>query len=265
MKRQNKRRLVSLALCSALLAGVVVMPVNSNAQTFDGTGKAKTSGTASVEADPDNSVIGTMDVDIKAKTIGSDIKYSITVDPGDMEFTYSYGDSWNTTSHSYSGGSVGWDPSNLDGENNKITVTNDSNYPVKASFKVKSEDELLAAFNSDPSDTDGVRGYFNTNNTAFVTNPGTSSAAVTQLIAKATDDSNKTGSLSLEMNASALTTGYYYKKGSSSSKPGAADATGDMYFALAGVPDKTIATQATVGQITITIKPETGVTKVNLP
>lgn len=64
---------------------------------------------------------------------------SVNITWGDMDYTYTEG-TWNTTSHSYNKGS--WSNKTTDGD--KITVTNNSNVPVLASF----------AYNQDTKYTD---------------------------------------------------------------------------------------------------------------
>ncbi len=41
---------------------------------------------------------------------------------GNMKFSYNYGGTWDSSTHSYEGGNSGWDMSYLDGVNNRISV-----------------------------------------------------------------------------------------------------------------------------------------------
>lgn len=260
MKKSNKKRIASLVLCGAFLAGFVLVPADASAEkkTITGTGKTQTT---SATVDGESGKLDDVEIPIKAGTKGADIVYNIDVEYGAMTFTYTYGRTWNANTHSYSGGTVGWDPSELTSDNNKITVTNNSNYPVKASFAVKDPTELAKKFNSDYTSTNAVKGYFSQTLTDFVTG-----GAVTNLIKTGTNPSKQTASMTLEMDASTLTTGdVYYRKVSSVVKTDTAAAKGDMFFALAGVPDLNISDPTEVGSIAVTIAPESDTTKVTVP
>ena len=256
MKKRNKMKVASLVLCGALLTGIVLTPVGAKAETIEGTGKAQNS-TASVDNEGGFTAV---EVPVKASTNGSDIVYNITVTSGAMIFSYCYGQTWDVVNHVYTDGTVGWNPANLDGENNKITVKNDSNYPVKATFIVEDPDGLRKQFN-DSTDSNAVRGNFSDKNSAFVSGSGQSAQVTTQVSNGTTDYAE--ASLSLEMDARKLESGtVYYRKA-----PGI-DATADdqmnkkdMFFALAGVPKKNINSITEVGKIKVTIAPEDEVSK----
>ena len=259
MKKRNKMKLASLVLCGALLAGFVLNPASgSAAETVQGTGKVSAD-TATVDnPDAETNGLSAVEVPINASTNGSEIIYNINVTYGAMTFSYCYGRTWDPSTHTYSTGTVGWDPADLDGDNNKITVTNNSNYPVKATFSVADPNALRDAFNDTSAivPNNCVRGNFSTNNTTFVSSGGN----VTNQVAEG-NVGYQPASISLEMDAKNLTTGMaYYRK-----TPGIAkDATDQqntksMYFALAGVPDKSINSSTEVGSIKVTIAPETGV------
>ena len=254
MKKQNRKKLVSVSLCCAVMAGMVLSPVGAIAatKTIEGTGK-RLGNTATV--DGDTAELEKVEIPINASTKGADIIYKITVDSGAMNFTYTYGKTWDPDTHTYADGTVGWDPADLDGTNNKITVVNYSNYPVKASFAVDPSGAIAAAFNNTPTATNAVRGFFSTQNSDFVSNTG-----VTTIVSSGVGGS-QTGSMTLEMNASALTVGdKYYRKDENVAYTDSTACEGSMFFALAGVPDKNIDTSTVVGNIIVTITPETNTT-----
>ncbi len=261
MKKGNKKRVVSLILCGALLAGFVLSPADASAagtkKTITGTGKlqAETGGTKTAKinvANPgDPEQLETATIPINAQTKGAEIVYSIDVTYGEMKFDYSYGKTWDPEHHVYTGGTFGWNPENLDGDtNNKITITNNSNFPVKASLTVDN-DALKTAFNNEtPSPSNAVRGCFSEDNDALVNNIAALNAG--------TYTASSTASATLEMDASSLTAGdVYYRKGNTDSTP----VTKTWYFALCGKPDKEITSSTEVGSVTVTITPENGVTQ----
>ena len=259
MRKQNRKKLVSLSLCCAVVAGMVLSPVGALAapKTIEGTGK-KQGTTATVDGD---SGLETAEIPINASTKGADIIYKITVDSGAMTFSYTYGKTWNPDTHTYADGTVGWDPADLNGTNNIISVTNYSNFPVKAAFAVDDKDAIAAAFNNTPTATNAVKGYFSTSNSDFINNSG----EVTNIVKTGSGGSER-NSMTLEMNASNLTSGdVYYRKDSTVAKTDTTACEGDMFFALAGVPDKNIETSTAVGNIIVTITPEVDTTRVELP
>ena len=56
-----------------------------------------------------------------------------------MNFEYNYGSVWDPATHSYSSGEKegSWKTSCLNGTNNKISVENNSNYPVTVDLSKK--------------------------------------------------------------------------------------------------------------------------------
>lgn len=251
MKKRNTSKIASLVLCGALMAGFVLSPATASAadKTITGTGKLQAGAGGTKTATVDAGV-GEMDqqpvtIPIKAQTLGAEIVYKLVVSYGAMEFKFSYGKTWDPSTHTYAPGNAGWDSTKLDGVNNKITITNHSNFPITATYSV---DDLTSAFHeSTPGASSPVRGCFADANSSF------EGAANIAKLNDGTHTASSTASWTLEMDTSALSTGdTYYQYGSNG-------ITKDMFFALCGKPDKVIETAAEVGNINITLAPATGV------
>ena len=269
VKKQNKRRVASLVLCGALLAGFALSPAVASAEETT-ENENIVEGTGSKEGPLVNGKLShnPMKIPIKASTSGSDIKYYIEITPGDMTFSYSYGKTWNPGTHSYAAGSEsGWASANLNGTNNAITVNNKSNYPVIASFKVEDPGALKEFFNSkigDPGNypSDAVRGVFSTENTDFITAGGVVNVNDPDKLNTFKD----TADMPLEMNANSATVSSYHRMDQSIAKTNEDACVGIMYFALAGKPTKTVEESTEVGNIVVTIAPPaTGVHLVEPP
>ena len=261
MKNRKTKRIAALLLCGALISGTVLFPTSARAAdpqspsketTIKGTGKiqVQSEGFKTAKVNGDSGALNSAIIPIKAETAGAEIVYDILVEYGDMKFKYSYGRTWNPELHKYSGGNAGWDPENLNGTNNIITVTNNSNFPMKASFSADSAALATAFNNADPSPSNPVKGCFADDNDAFKNN-----------IAKLNDGSypgDTTTSFTLEMDVGSLTSGdTYYQKGNVAGTP----VSKSVYFALCGRPDKEVEANSEVGSITVTIAPESGVTE----
>ena len=101
-----------------LLTGAFVIAMGTNAMAMEQT---------RVPSVNSRSVYGTYVPGEKADTV-----YSVDIEWGDMDFTYTAGDegTWNPETHQYEGGSEGtWTA-----KNNIVTVTNHSELPVEVSF-----------------------------------------------------------------------------------------------------------------------------------
>ena len=100
---------------------------------------------------------------------GSDIIYNVKITYGAMKFIYDYGSVWDPKTHSDTAGSSGkqsggWVTSGVvDGTNNIITLTNNSNFPVQVDFKYTAEGKKL----NESTTKGGVTGIFAKDNSAF--------------------------------------------------------------------------------------------------
>ena len=225
--------------------------VNANGTTYDGLDNL-----TALPTDP-------VEFDVQATVSGyAELIYSIDITYGNMQFEYYYGDAWDPGSHTYlgnGGNAVGWTDASVDGTNNKITIDNDSNFPITAAFAYTANG---AALNANPNALGSVVGIFsNVNNTVkaateygkghtfFTNNPNNAKLLNPE-------------PLVIEMDASQIPSGtaFFYK---SKSNGAAANATADMYFALSGRPDanSNLTNPTSVGTISVTIAPATGVTK----
>ncbi|MDD6191848.1 MAG: hypothetical protein PUB24_02050 [Lachnospiraceae bacterium] len=245
-----KKKITSIMLTLAL-AGVCVLSAGQTVQagTYTYTdGGSYTAGTATQD-DPSTS---TADIDVQAQTTGGgDIVYSVKIDWGAMKFEYDYGSKWDPATHKYIAGNTGkagggWNTTNyLDGTNNKITVTNDSNFPINADFSY----ENTTQFNATAS-ASAVAGMFDTSN-SDLKNAVDANTTNTQGLTAPT--------LALNTSKANLVAGdvYYYQ--------GTDDGvyTGNMFFSLIGKPDRGIAltTMQSVGSIHVTISPATATTR----
>ena len=255
-----KKKLLS-AMLTLALAGVGVLSAETLAvagtDTYmdDGTYAAGTATQDKVAGDPE---ANSTSIDVQAQTTGGgDIVYSVKIDWGAMKFEYDYGSTWDPATHKYISGSTGnqdggWNTTTyVDGTNNKITITNDSNFPVNADFAYSNTDP--AVFNAAETNT-SVAGMFDTNNATL----------------KNAVDANTTNTLGLTAPTLALNTktseldggDVYYYQGTDDGKN-----TADIYFSLIGKPDRGIklTTMQSVGTIKVTITPATATTQATAP
>ncbi|MCR4611778.1 MAG: hypothetical protein K5644_07770 [Lachnospiraceae bacterium] len=256
MKRTTMKRkalAVTLSLAMVMTCALSLsMTVFAGSAVYTDSG-VYSGGTATQDALATNPDANKASIDVQAKTSGSgDIKYSVTVAWGDMQFEYDYGATWDPSTHTYSGGSSGtpgggpgWNTDYLDGIKNKITVTNDSNFPINANFGYAN----TADFGT-PTSGYAVNGVFMTNNDTLV-------GEVT-----ANDDnptSFTTPTLALNTCITELTSGDKYY---SQNPPNEGVYVGSVYFSLMGTPARGLAmtTMQSVGTITVTITPATSVT-----
>lgn len=263
MMKNKLMKVLALAVCggvfltSANTANAGTNNVSGDGGTTVNTGDGTYDGTTT-----DANGLADTQIDVQAQVIGgSEIVYSVKIDWGNMKFVYDYGSAWNPSTHSYTGTSGGtgaqgggWVPSYVDGTNNVITITNNSNFPLDADLAYTPG---TASLNANAGATGSVVGIFADANATFTTpilNEG-AGGANTQNMA--------TSSAVLEMNHENITdagTFYYYKTSSSGSN------VASKFFALSGTPDPglntTFSSMTTVGQINVSLAPVTGATKV---
>lgn len=177
---------------------------------------------------------------------GSDIIYDVDITYGSMKFVYDYGSVWNPDTHSYTAGSSGkqsggWVTSGVNGTNNKITLTNNSNFPVQADFAYTADGEPL----NSSTTTGSVTGIFTEDNTTLT------EAVLAEGLNGSNVSNMQTLQLVLEMDTGNLATGasYHFKVSGGPTED-------DVYFALSGKPDKGLTLNSSkVGTIGITITP----------
>lgn len=182
---------------------------------------------------------------------GSDIIYDVDIEYGSMKFIYDYGSVWDPDTHSYTAGSSGkqsggWVTSGVNGTNNKITLTNNSNFPVQADFAYTADGEPL----NSSATTGSVTGIFTD------TNSDLTEAVLAEGLNGSNVSNMQTHQLVLEMDITNLKTGDSYYKYSDGGLT-----EGNVFFALSGKPDKGLSLNSDkVGTIGITITPCQGVT-----
>ena len=251
-----KKKLLS-AMLTLALAGVGVLSAETLAVAGTGTytdNGTYAAGTATQDKLADDPEANSTNIDVQAQTTGGgDIVYSVKIDWGAMKFEYDYGSVWDPVTHKYISGSTGnqdggWNTTTyLDGTNNKITITNDSNFPVNADFAYSNTDP--AVFNAAETNT-SVAGMFDISNSDLKDAVDANTANTLGLVAP---------TLALNTDTSALTAGdVYYYQGTNDSKY-----SDSIYFSLIGKPDRGIklTTMQTVGTIKVTITPATATTQ----
>lgn len=195
------------------------------------------------------------EIDVQARTSGGpEIVYDLTITWGAMQFDYDYGATWQPGSHSYSSTNLsGWTAAGVNGTNNKITVQNDSNFPMTATFDYE-EGTLL---NASTTASGAVVGIFSeTNSTFYDSTSGTTTSLLNEGYNGTDIRQKETGKLNLEMVATNLTTGTVYYATDGSVQCTSTTAKKDMFFALSGKPDVTVRTDyATAGKLTVNLAP----------
>lgn len=200
-----------------------------------------------------NAQLGTAQkIEVKSKESGNvhEIVYNIKITWGDMNFEYYYGPTWNPSTHSYENPDdvsvAGWKTSYLNGTNNKISVANNSNYPVdvKMSFSPES-----GRFNN-TSANDSVCGVFNKNNETLRNSINGANVA----------DCGSKGNISFALaSADVDNTGNYFNNLSSKDENIKANTQScNVFFGLWGKPDKSDQHSNqfdTAGEIKVTVTP----------
>ena len=207
MNKTQGKKLMTVLLATGLFLSLTV---NAMAASADVTG---TGGTESSGGQYKGTVNGeltnrTTEIDIQAITSGgSEIVYDLDVAWGAMQFEYDYGSTWNPATHSYTTGNSGrqqggWVMSYVDGVNNKITVTNNSNFPMKADFSYANGGTSL---NANPGAQGSVTGVF-----AYATADLTQAELDKGVLGPYSSGVSTSASLTMEMDASNILTGGYY-------------------------------------------------------
>ena len=216
-----KRKFLSMALAAVLATTMLNVPVTAYADA----GKAT----------------------LEDMAVGNEHKiiYSVEISWGAMNFEYNYGSAWDPVTHKYTSTKTEgeWKVIGcLDGTNNRIDVTNNSNYPVTVDMSFQKEE---GRFNTVTTDT-SVRGVFNSDKDALATNINGSSASACGIV----------GTPSINL-ASADTEDKYTGTGTGHADINDGKTSVTMYFGLWGIPDKDKAQKdgAKAGTITVSVKP----------
>ena len=254
MKRTKiKRKVMAITLSLALAVTATLsmsLTVFAEPLTYHDTGvydADHTTATQNLVGGPESNQIKG---DVKARITGGSIDYFISVEFGNLEYTYNYGPQWDAVNHQYiSTDAAGWYYDGITSENCHIDVKNYSNFPVLADFSYEND---KFNFNNNPLPVNkyAVGGVFNTSVNDLkdlvrqnLVDPATQSIPTMKL--RSCDESRRVG------------LPYYY-----TSDDGDLSSSGTLYFALMGTPDAGIDTLGSitpVGTITVTITPANGV------
>lgn len=269
MKTMKCSRLSALLLSGVLMA---VLPLNVMASSHEVVLNDSGSTTLNTSTNEYSSTLTSGnsamegEIEVQAKTSGGvEIVYNIVISHGDMRFDYSYGKSWNPTFHQYTGsGTEGWDTSYIDGTNNQITITNNSNFPVDVGLVY--DDTTGTPLNADKTATGSVIGIFAKDIRSFTPailaegQGGSLSSSVYKGEYPANTSTNPGSKIHLNMDASSISAGekYYF---TSHDSTGADTLAGrgnkeTVYFALSGKPDPQGPTSfVKIGSIKVTVTP----------
>lgn len=287
-----KRNLKALLTASALaLSLVVASPMAALAAEADETPVEPQSpitieGFATPEdvdtvKDADGNEIenfGQGDIPVSAEIVGSADKiiYSVRVEYGDMNFSYDFGQTWDPETHTYSVKktdefSGGWVVRKcIDGKNNAIKVTNNSNYPIHTELSYTQDVKNGGTFfNSSLNQTNNVVGIFSKDNdtlAAHINDDDYNGLHATNV------DAMMTTTFDLDMDYSNLTIGEYDDYGVlPNTNDNFQKFSQTIYFALCGTPDSTVTFTdgyVPVGTIKFTVSPvpkDQTVKRVDLP
>lgn len=270
MRKKQLLKSMAFAMAGVLFASCTISASASSPVTITGTGTTTKNG-AMYNSTPDDGGLsgGPAVIDVQARaTGGSEIVYDIVVSWGAMQFEYDYGSTWDPVNHLYTAGNSGnqtggWTVGGVNGENNKITVKNNSNFPMTANFSFEVGSTLNAA-----QAPGSVVGIFSTTNTAFKETD--SSTTTTDLLNRGLTGQDiqgmQTAKLDLEMDASNLATGIIYYATDGTVRSDEAASVKNMYFALSGKPDNGVAsTLASVGKISVALSPFANATQRKAP
>lgn len=252
MKGTLKKKIVAVFVAVFMLSTIFVTNAFALGTTISGeyneNGNLVYGSTVGTDDAVENTVDNVADIDVQAKvTEYNAAVYKIDIAWGAMQFEFKNdANNWDPDTHQYvtdEGTNKEWIIKDyVDGENNKITLTNHSNARVNATFAY---DHVANAFNADSASANAVRGHFFPNNDAakiaagVLKNSATVEGAISQpLVLHHLDDQGL------------VDPGYYAQNGEN---------TRSVYFTLNGTPDtekvQGYTDFTTVGTITVTITP----------
>ena len=252
MKGTLKKKIVAVFVAVFMLSTIFVTNAFALGTTISGeyneNGELVYGSTEGTDDAVKKAVDNVADINVQAKvTEYNAAVYKIDIAWGAMQFEFKNdANNWDPNTHQY----VAEDGTNkewiikdyVDGENNKITLTNHSNARVNATFAYA---HVANAFNTDPTSANAVRGHF------FLDNENAKTAAGL-LKNSATVQNAMTQPLVLHHldNKGLVDPGYYATH---------EENIGSVYFTLNGTPDTAKVEGYTdftkVGTITVTITP----------
>ena len=271
-KTGRHRLLYTTATATAVAAAAVIAVLSPQSVSLAAAGEADVTGTGTTLPDgfggyngnTDDELVGSSTgISVMAKTSGgNEIVYDVDISWGGMMFEYYYGQTWNPVTHSYTNvdgehSDGGWVTDGyINAENNRITVVNNSNFPMTADFSFQINGDAL---NAAPGAEGSVTGIFSSSNDVLAAGDG---ALLKEGVGGVNTSSMLTDRHILEMDKTSLLTNsiYYYAQ-----TDGGATFVNE-YFALSGVPDVNSSRSFTeVGTITVAISPATNTIRSVIP
>lgn len=228
-------------------------------QSYNEANITSTDANSWVTVNDDDKLAGALDlngadINVWGKVLDAkETVYKVDLAWGSMKFEYNSLNStkWNTESHQYDKGSATaqWTPTYLDGVNNKVAVTNHSNYGINAGFAYKMEG---TKFNYANGENNVIGNFFDTKEKA------TTAASVLKGTYDAVGNVNDLAVANkLAGSKVALATADAYNDGTNNVPVGAR--IKDVFFAFSGTPDegkgKDLNDFKKVGVITVTVTP----------
>ena len=251
MKGTLKKKIVAVFIAVFMLSTIFVTNAFALGTTisgeYDENGNLVYGSTVGTDDAVENTVDNVADIDVQAKvTEYNAAVYKIDIAWGTMQFEFKNdANNWDPDTHQYvtdEGTNKEWIIDGyVNGENNKITLTNHSNARVNATFAYA---HVTDAFNTNPESADAVRGHFFLDNENAKTAAGLleNSATVQNAI------SQPLVLYHLDNQELVDQGGYHATKN-----------TDSVYFTLNGTPDTAKVQGYTdftkVGTITVTITP----------
>lgn len=252
MKGTLKKKIVAVFVATFMLITIFVTNAFALGTTisgeYDENGNLVYGSTVDTDDAVENTVDNVADIDVQAKvTEYNAAVYKIDIAWGAMKFEFKNdANNWDPVDHEYkaeAGTNKEWIIDGyVNGENNKITLTNHSNARVNAEFDYA---HVTDAFNTDPASANAVRGHF------FLDNEAAKVAAGILENSATVQNANLTPLVLHHLDSHELVDpGYYATNGEN---------TGSVYFTLNGTPDTAKVEGYTdftkVGTITVTITP----------
>ncbi len=236
------------------------VPFYAAAGTADvtGTGSVSESGGSYNGSSYGELVNQSINIAVQAKVSGAEIIYDMDIAWGDMNFVYYYGHTWDPETHTYSNvpgenPNGAWMDSYVDGANNCIDLTNNSNFPMQADFTFDMYKENgKGAMNDDTEANGAVAGFFSDSNNTLRLHLNDGYSAGNAFLSD---------TIVLEMDTTHLVSNdnYYYKNAGGFS-------SNSEYFTLSGTPDHNRSRSfTTVGTINIAISPVQGASMATIP
>ena len=215
--------------------------------TIQGTGDVVQNASGSYSATAENLTAPSFEMGIVSVSTsgGPEITYDVQIKWNSMRFEYDYGYYWDWVNHRYVTGQTGYQNggwvinNHVDGYNNLIAVTNNSNFPMDAVFSFENGGSPM---NVDPDADGSVIGIFSYDNAEL---------ANYSLLKEGRNGLHTSSMTNATMTLETIdkSVGSYYKNIDG-------PFTKNMYFALSGIPDPGYPQEyKSVGRIIVNVSP----------